>query len=107
MTSETLLIVNGDGAAGALEAAGLVGKGPGAKVADARRLVVLRDVLSSLKDGERTVVMVTHNLRQGLELANRIAIQVRGRLAWQGEGGHVDVDGFEHHYHQVVEDGHP
>lgn len=66
---------------------------------------VLRGVLSSLKDGERTVVMVTHNLTQGLELANRVAIQVRGRFAWEGTRDEVDPDAFEHFYHQVVESG--
>ena len=67
---------------------------------------VLRDVLSSLRDGRRTVVMVTHNLTQGLELSTRVAIQVRGRLAWEGERDGIDAAGFEHHYHQVVEAGH-
>lgn len=66
---------------------------------------VLRGVLSSLKDGRRTVVMVTHNLSQGLELSNRIAIQVRGRFAWQGTRGEVDAGEFEHFYHRVVENG--
>jgi len=66
---------------------------------------VLRGVLSSLRDGKRTVVMVTHNLTQGLELASRLAIQVRGRFAWEGPRAEVDADGFEHFYHGVVEDG--
>lgn len=66
---------------------------------------VLRGVLSSLKDGQRTVVMVTHNLTQGLELANRVAIQVRGRFAWEGNRDEVEADAFEHFYHRVVESG--
>jgi heme exporter protein A len=66
---------------------------------------VLRGVLSSLKDGARTVVMVTHNLTQGLELANRVAIQVGGRFAWEGEREAIDADAFEHFYHEVVESG--
>jgi len=66
---------------------------------------VLRGVLSSLKDGARTVVMVTHNLTQGLELANRVAIQVRGRFAWEGSREEIDPDAFEHFYHRVVESG--
>ena len=66
---------------------------------------VLRGVLSSLKDGNRTVVMVTHNLTQGLEMANRIAIQVRGRFSWEGARSEVEPDAFEHFYHQVVEAG--
>lgn len=66
---------------------------------------VLRNVLSSLQDGHRTVVMVTHNLTQGLELASRVAIQVGGRFAWEGAREGIDVAGFERFYHQVVEDG--
>ena len=67
---------------------------------------VLRDVLRELKDGSRTVVMVTHNLSEGLELATHITIQVSGRLAWQGVAAEVDRVGFGRFYHDVVE-GHP
>ena len=42
---------------------------------------VLREQLASLKDGRQTVVLVTHNLIQGLELADRVAIQVQGRFS--------------------------
>jgi heme exporter protein A len=64
---------------------------------------VLRQVLRELRDGQRTVVMVTHNLSEGLALATRVAIQVAGRLAWQGAAEQIDGDGFERHYHEVVE----
>ncbi len=64
---------------------------------------VLKGVLSSLADGRRTVVMVTHNLTQGLELATRVAIQVRGRFAWEGSSGDMDATAFEHFYHGVVD----
>lgn len=66
---------------------------------------VLRGVLSELRDGRRTVIMVTHNLRQGLELATRVAIQVAGRFAWQGARSDVDPDAFERRYHEVVDGG--
>ena len=66
---------------------------------------VLRSVLSALRDGRRTVVMVTHNLTQGLRMATRIAVQVRGRFAWEGARSDVDAAGFEAFYHRVVEDG--
>ncbi len=52
------------------------------------------------------MVMVTHNLSQGLELSNRLAIQVRGRLTWEARREEVEAETFEHRYHQVVEDGH-
>lgn len=64
---------------------------------------LLREVLTSLRDGRRAVVLVTHNLGQGLELADRVAIQVRGRLALERTRDDVDADTFEHCYHQTVE----
>lgn len=64
---------------------------------------VLRTVLMSLRDGRRTVVMVTHDLTQGLEMSSRLAIQVRGRFAWEGDRASVEADGFETFYHDVVE----
>ena len=47
--------------------------------------------------------MVTHNLREGLALATRVAIQVAGRFAWEGSVDSDDRDSFELHYHDVVE----
>lgn len=63
---------------------------------------VLRGVLEALRDGRRTVVMVTHNLPQGLELADRVAIQVAGRFAFFEARGAVS-SGFETIYRDVVE----
>ena len=47
--------------------------------------------------------MVTHNLSEGLRLATRVAIQVGGRLAWEGPGDEIEREGFETFYHEVVE----
>jgi heme exporter protein A len=65
---------------------------------------VLRDVLRDLRDGRRTVVMVTHNLGEGLQLATRVAIQVSGRIAWEGATEGIERERFETFYHDVVED---
>lgn len=73
---------------------------------DPSAAAVLRGVLTELRDGRRTVVMVTHNLTQGLELATRAAIQVAGRFAWEGAEPDLDPTGFEHLYHDVVEGRH-
>jgi heme exporter protein A len=70
---------------------------------DPAAAAVLRQVLEELGDRRRTVVMVTHNLTEGLALATRVAIQIRGRLAWQSDAADVDRAGFEHRYHEVVE----
>lgn len=70
---------------------------------DPSAAAVLRDVLEELRDGRRTVVMVTHNLVQGLELATRAAILVRGAFRWEGDAGEVDARRFERVYHDVVD----
>lgn len=72
---------------------------------DAHAADVLRGVLSALKDGLRTVVLVTHNLTQGLELSDRVVIQVGGRIAFDEPRGAVEAETFEHRYRQVVEEG--
>ena len=64
----------------------------------------LREQLASLKDGRRTVVLVTHNLIQGLELADLVAIQVHGRFSSVTDSASLDLAGFEALYHATVED---
>ena len=59
---------------------------------------LLRDLISQLKDGERTVVLVTHNFGQGLELADRIAIQVSGQFIFTGSSDGVELTEFEEFY---------
>jgi len=70
---------------------------------DPHASAVLREQLASLKDGRRTVVLVTHNLKQGLELADRVAIQVQGRFASVTDSASLDLAGLEALYHAAVE----
>ena len=70
---------------------------------DAHASAVLREQLASLKDGRRTVVLVTHNLKQGLELSDRVAIQVQGRFSSVMDAANLDLDGLEASYYAAVE----
>ena len=70
---------------------------------DPHASAVLREQLASLKDGRRTVVLVTHNLIQGLELADRVAIQVQGRFSSVRDSPSLDLAEFEALYHATVE----
>ena len=71
---------------------------------DAHAAGVLRDVLDRLRDGRRTVVMVTHNLSEGLDLAEEIAIQVRGRIRLWTEAAAVrDAGELTSLYRETVE----
>lgn len=70
---------------------------------DAHASGVLRDVLEALRDGRRTVVMVTHNLTEGLEMADVAAIQVRGRMALWTETRGIEPRDFPALYRETVE----
>ncbi len=70
---------------------------------DPSAAAVLRGVLDQLRDGRRTVVMVTHNITEGLAPATRVVIQVAGRFAWSGTGDEARGTDFEKLYHRVVE----
>ena len=63
------------------------------------------EVLRGLKQEGRTILLVTHNLSEGLELCNRVIIQNRGEVVFQAPREHVDPSGFERLYFQAVEEG--
>lgn len=62
------------------------------------------EVLHGLKEEGRTILLITHNLRAGLELCSRVVIQNRGEIVFQGLRQQVDVTEFEKLYFQAVED---
>lgn len=65
---------------------------------DPHASAMLRQVLDRLKDGRRTVVLVTHNLSQGLEQADRVAVQVGGRWVSDESAGDIDPATWERVY---------
>lgn len=70
---------------------------------DAQAAAVLRGVLEALRDGRRSVVLVTHNLTEGLELADRVAIQVRGRWVVDLPASDFEVGSIHDRYRAAVE----
>jgi heme exporter protein A len=69
---------------------------------DPHASAMLRAVLDRLKDGRRTVVLVTHNLSQGLEQADRVAVQVGGRWVSDERRGDIDAARWEQVYTERV-----
>ena len=63
---------------------------------------MLRSVLQELAASNRTVILTTHNLEQGLEMCDRAAILNRGRLAWQGSRAEVDLGSMKEIYRDVT-----
>lgn len=66
---------------------------------------MLRGVLQQLRDGRRTVVLVTHNLAEGLELADRVVVQVAGRWVSDEPRAEIDPARFEETYTERVGGG--
>jgi len=64
---------------------------------------MLTDWLNRLRSSEQTILMVTHDLEQGMELADRIAILVNGQLVFNQEQSGVDVKKFRQTYYDLVE----
>ena len=69
---------------------------------DPHASAMLRAVLDRLKDGRRTVVLVTHNLSQGLEQADRVAVQVGGRWVSDERRAQIDAARWERVYTERV-----
>ena len=63
---------------------------------------LLTGILEGLKEEGRTVLLITHNLDEGLELCTRAVIQHRGELVFQAPREHFDKFDFEDLYFQAV-----
>jgi heme exporter protein A len=69
---------------------------------DLHAAALLREVLERLRDGNRSVVLVTHQLLEGLSLADRVAIQARGRFVFLGRRDALPTGEEEHFYRERV-----
>jgi ABC-type multidrug transport system ATPase subunit len=62
-----------------------------------------KDLLKGLHTGERTIVMTTHDLSRGLEISDRVAILVRGRMVYEEEIKNINREVFEKTYFAHVD----
>lgn len=62
----------------------------------------LSELLKSLRDSGATIVLVTHNLDEGLSLATHAAIMDRGRIATLEATVAIDRHAFSDRYRQIV-----
>ena len=67
---------------------------------DQQAIAILWDVLREDKTAKRTVVMTTHNMERGLELADRLLIMARGKIVHDGPGKTLDLAGLKQIYRQ-------
>jgi heme exporter protein A len=72
---------------------------------DPEAVTVIRDILGNINAGGRTVVMTTHNLGQGLELADSVIILNRGQIVYEAAKQGVSRDSFQQIYDRCTESG--
>lgn len=70
---------------------------------DQHAAIALRKQLEALHTEKRTVLMTTHDFARGLEMCDRVAIQVRGRFALWETADRIDRDRFESLYLETVQ----
>lgn len=64
---------------------------------------LLTGLLKQLREEQRTVLLITHNLGEGLDLSSRIVIMNRGQVVYRAARDEVDETGFESLYFRTVE----
>jgi heme exporter protein A len=64
---------------------------------------MLRAVLQDLVASNRTVILTTHNLEQGLEMSDRVAILNRGKIAWEGRRTGMTLASMKETYREVMQ----
>jgi len=65
---------------------------------------VLKEHLQRLHDRRRTILMTTHDISCGLEMCDKVALQVQGNFAFLENIADVDKDRFESMYFDAVRD---
>ncbi len=63
----------------------------------------LKKILHRLHTEERTIVMVTHNIARGLEMCDRVMIQVSGRIVSDQPIDEIDREYYENVYFETVD----
>jgi heme exporter protein A len=63
---------------------------------------MLRGVLETLHNGERSIILTTHNLEQGLEMCDEVGIQVLGRTVYRERIERIDQASFGDVYFEHV-----
>lgn len=70
---------------------------------DQHASLILKNLLDELHSEERTIILTTHNLAQGLESSDRVVVLVSGRIVYQEKTKNIIPQEFEKTYFKIVE----
>ena len=65
---------------------------------DQQVISILWQALRAEGDGERVIILTTHNLERGLELGDRLLILNQGRIVYEGSSQILDLAGLKDAY---------
>lgn len=74
---------------------------------DASGAAALTDMLATLRASHAALVLVTHNVDEGLSLASRAAIMLDGRMVREDDTSRVDVNAYRIAYRDLVVNAEP
>jgi heme exporter protein A len=72
---------------------------------DDRAVGILIELLSSLHDGARTLIMTTHRIDVGLRVGDRVGVLVSGRIVHEADPGEVGGEKFRTLYASLTGGG--
>ena len=64
---------------------------------------ILTGILKKLHTPQNTIVMITHNLKQGLEICDQVVIMASGKIVFQKRRLEIILEEFEQVYFDCVE----
>lgn len=72
---------------------------------DQHAAMMLTNWLQKLRSERRTILLVTHDLAQGLAMADRVAIFLQGRILWEESSGNIAGEKFQQTYFDLISRG--
>lgn len=72
---------------------------------DQHAAMMLTNWLQKLRTERRTILLVTHDLAQGLAMADRVAIFLQGRIIWQERAVNIAAENFQQTYFELIARG--
>lgn len=66
---------------------------------------MLSNLLKKLHTEDKTIVMTTHDITNGLDVSDRIVIQILGKIVFEDRSANQTVESFERVYFDMVGEG--
>jgi heme exporter protein A len=69
---------------------------------DQQAISMLNSVLVTLKNGQRTIVMITHSFDEGLFLSDQVVVLSKGQIVFRAASAEIDREEFPRQYLELV-----